>query len=158
MLLVLIKVHRERAKLKLTMVGQQLSTTNVGFVDHIAKFGCRGCQHQENNTKTRIYCLGDAHSVQGRHIHANGFIVVVSCHESLRLTQNATPRARMTLNRDRVFLCGSLHSPHPCITPCHKICIITSNLIMLASIVHPSEFISMCAFASNFWTEYRESR
>jgi hypothetical protein len=91
--------------------GGATAINDVGYVDHIAKVGC---QHQEQNTKTRIYCH---RSVRGCHIHANGLFVVVSCHESLRLPQNATPRARMTLNRDRVFLCGSLHSPSPCIDP-----------------------------------------
>jgi hypothetical protein len=76
----------------------------------------------------RNYCMNDPQLVRGAQVHANVFIVVVSCHDSVEADQICDPEAQITFSSVHLVVFGSLRSPSPCILRVIKICTITANL------------------------------
>jgi hypothetical protein len=64
---------------------------------------------------TRNYCINNRQHVRSRQIHANVFVVLGSCHDSVEADHVCDPEAQITLSSVHLFVFGSLPSPSPCI-------------------------------------------
>lgn len=73
---------KQARSLKLAMVGQQLSAWGLSII--LVRLVVN-IVDKDNNTTS--YCMNNQPPVRGQHLHANVFIVAVSCHDSVETDQ-----------------------------------------------------------------------